>query len=113
MLGGWGCTLGAARSQAGKAPAPRPQLFAGSQQPGCSGWPAQGSWGSGQGLSRQHHPLNSSSRGQLPIWHCVPLATCRHQLEKVSDPEPTPSPLIGNKTILSSWPCLENQYAVT
>lgn len=118
--GGWvlsarwkGCTLEAACSQAGKASAPRPQLFAGSQQPGYSGWPVQGSSCSGQGLNWQHWPLNSCSLRQLPIRDRVPLTTCGHQLEKVSDPEPTPSPLIGNKIVLSSWSCLGNWYAVT
>lgn len=65
------------------------------------------------GLSQQRHPLNSHSSGQLPLRYCVPLTTLGYQLEKVSDPEPAPSPLIGNKTKLSSWLCLEDQHVVT
>lgn len=96
MLGGQGRTPGAAHSQAGKAPALWPQLFAGSQQPGLQ------VPGLGWGLSRQCGPLNSHSSGQLPLWCCVPLAARGHQLEKVSDPESALSPHVGNKTKLLS-----------
>lgn len=112
MLGGRGCTLGAARSQAGKAPRPEAPAVRSLPAAWLLGLAHSGFPGLREGLSQQHHPLNSHARGQLPIWHRVPLATCGHQLEKVSDPEPTPSPLIGNKAILPSWSYLENQDVV-
>lgn len=101
---------GATHSQEGKGP-PLPPCG-----PSCLQAPsslATRFLGLGWGLSQQHHPLNSHSSGQLPLWYCVPLTTLGYQLEKVSDPEPAPSPLVENKTKLSSWLCLEDQRVVT
>ena len=91
MLGGRGCTLGAARSQAGKAPRPEAPAVRSLPAAWLLGLAHAGFLGLREGLSQPHHPLNSHARGQLPIRHRVPLATCGHQLEKVSDPEPTPA----------------------